>query len=246
MASEHWFRWHHGTVTDPKWRVVASRCVTPVTVGHVVAIWAAMVENASQASTRGQLEGWDDEDIAALFGFDLAQVIAIREAMQGKTLDGNCLSGWEKRQPKREDNSTERTREYRIRKRDESGNGNATSSVVTQCDARGEERREEKKEQEQEAAPSAKAPRAIGSRLPADWQPSPDELRWARDARPDLAVTAEVESFRDYWIAKPGKDGRKTDWTATWRNWIRRANAPRGHAVAEITTGASVAASRAL
>lgn len=85
-----------------------------------------------------------------------------------------------------------------------------------------------------------------GSRLPADWQPSPDELRWARDARPDLAVTAEVESFRDYWIAKPGKDGRKTDWTATWRNWIRRANAPRGHAVAEIITGASVAASRAL
>ena len=117
---------------------------------------------------------------------------------------------------------------------------------VTSALPREEKRREEKKEQEQEAPPSAKAPQAIGSRLPADWQPSPDELRWARDARPDLAVTAEVESFRDYWIAKPGKDGRKTDWTATWRNWIRRANAPRGHAVAEITTGASVAASRAL
>lgn len=28
MAAEHWFPWHHGCVTDPKWRVAASRSVT--------------------------------------------------------------------------------------------------------------------------------------------------------------------------------------------------------------------------
>ena len=67
------------------------------------------------------------------------------------------------------------------------------------------------------------SPRKRGSRLPAGWQPTPDELRWARDARPDLDVTVEIERFRDYWIAKPGKDGVKLDWTATWRNWIRNA-----------------------
>ena len=31
-----------------------------------------------------------------------------------------------------------------------------------------------------------------------------------------------VEGFRDYWIAQPGQKGVKTDWTATWRNWVRR------------------------
>jgi hypothetical protein len=156
MATEHWFRWHHGTVTDPKWRVVASRCVTNVTVGHVVSVWAAMVENASQATPRGHLQGWDDEDIAALFGYDVAQVTGIREAMQGKTLDGDDLASWEKRQPSREDSSAERTRGWRKRRSEEAKlqatnvtEGNAAKRGVTHSDARGEESREEKKEQEQ-------------------------------------------------------------------------------------------------
>lgn len=72
---------------------------------------------------------------------------------------------------------------------------------------------------------SAKPSRA--SRLPADWKPSPEDMRWAIDARPDIDANVEVESFRDYWVGKPGKDGTKADWSATWRNWIRRANAPR-------------------
>ena len=28
--------------------------------------------------------------------------------------------------------------------------------------------------------------------------------------------------FADHWRAKPGKDGAKLDWRATWRNWCRR------------------------
>ena len=129
MAAEHWFRWHHGSVTDPKWRVIASRCVTSVTVGHVVTVWAAMLENASQAAPRGTLSGWDDEDIAVLFGYEVAQVSAIREAMQGKVLDGDTILSWGKRQPGREDSSAGRTREYRERQR------HATRNDVTQCDA---------------------------------------------------------------------------------------------------------------
>lgn len=132
MAAEHWFRWHHGTVTDPKWRVVASRCVTNVTVGHVIAVWAAMMENASQASLRGTLDGWDDEDVAAGLGFSTEQVCGIREAMQGKTLDGNCLPAWEKRQPKREDSAAWRTKAWRERKR---AQGDAPNDCVTQRDA---------------------------------------------------------------------------------------------------------------
>lgn len=37
------------------------------------------------------------------------------------------------------------------------------------------------------------------------------------------AVRREAEKFRDFWLGKPGKDGTKLDWFATWRNWARRA-----------------------
>ena len=83
-----------------------------------------------------------------------------------------------------------------------------------------------------------------GHRLPADWQPTPEELRWAIDARPDIEANLEVERFRDYWIAQPGAKGVKLDWTATWRNWIRNARG-NGRPSASASTD-SVAASRPL
>ena len=78
-----------------------------------------------------------------------------------------------------------------------------------------------KQEQEQKKEQGARA-----TRLPQDWQPSPDELAWARNARPDVDPAAEAAKFRDYWHAKGGKDAAKADWSATWRNWIRNAHAP--------------------
>lgn len=41
--------------------------------------------------------------------------------------------------------------------------------------------------------------------------------------------TREHEKFMDYWRAAPGVKGRKVDWPATWRNWMRTAaeRAPR-------------------
>lgn len=62
-----------------------------------------------------------------------------------------------------------------------------------------------------------------GSRLPDGWQPSESLLVWAGTEFPDLDVRRETEKFRDYWVGKPGKDGVKQDWPATWRNWMRRA-----------------------
>ena len=68
-------------------------------------------------------------------------------------------------------------------------------------------------------------PTPKGSRLSADWE-LPDEWRqWAEiHFNSDRRIIAiEAEKFRDFWCAKPGKDGRKTDWLATWRNWCRNA-----------------------
>jgi len=59
-----------------------------------------------------------------------------------------------------------------------------------------------------------------GTRLPADWSPTEEDRKFA--ASLGVAVEREAASFADYWHAKPGADGRKTNWSATWRNWVRR------------------------
>lgn len=42
----------------------------------------------------------------------------------------------------------------------------------------------------------------------------------------DVDIELEHAKFLDYWHAKAGRDGIKTDWPATWRNWIRNARPP--------------------
>lgn len=59
-------------------------------------------------------------------------------------------------------------------------------------------------------------------RLSTEWTPSNGLIVWAiGQADGDAAwVEAEIETFRDYWVAT-GKP--MVDWAATFRNWIRRA-----------------------
>jgi len=60
-----------------------------------------------------------------------------------------------------------------------------------------------------------------GSRLPADWTLPDEWAEWAKQARPDLNPRETADRFADYWRGVPGAKGRKTDWPATWRNWVR-------------------------
>lgn len=53
------------------------------------------------------------------------------------------------------------------------------------------------------------------TQLPEDWK------AFCLKHRPDLHPQMVFELFSDHWRAKPGKDGSKLDWTATWRNWVR-------------------------
>jgi len=130
-----WFRWWHGTVDDPKFRTVARKA--GCSVADVIAVWACLLERASQSgaldpktgdadvtqgddehAARGSIAGFDAEDSDSLLGFDDGRTALILEAMIEKGLIvGDRLQGWEKRQPKREDSSAARTREYRDRKK---------------------------------------------------------------------------------------------------------------------------------
>ena len=62
---------------------------------------------------------------------------------------------------------------------------------------------------------------ARGTRLPLDWQPDETDLAFGESE--GVHVPNEIGKFRDYWVAQPGQKGVKVDWSATWRNWCRRA-----------------------
>jgi hypothetical protein len=78
-----------------------------------------------------------------------------------------------------------------------------------------------------------------GTRLPDGWVLT---RKWAMWALEDPAVNKaaqwteehlrlQADKFRDHWHAKSGKDARKNDWLATWRNWCRdpKAAMPAAH-----------------
>lgn len=113
-----WVRLWHDMPTDPKWRAIARKSGQPLPC--VIALFNLIMVNASgNAEARGALLNWDDEDAAAALDMDTEAVAAIMSAMEGKVIQGGRLTGWEKRQPKREDDSAKRVRDHRKRKAEE-------------------------------------------------------------------------------------------------------------------------------
>ena len=65
---------------------------------------------------------------------------------------------------------------------------------------------------------------AKGERLPEGWQLPRSWGQWAfEEGMPIEEIRRQADMFRDYWHGLPGARGRKADWQATWRNWIRKA-----------------------
>ena len=66
------------------------------------------------------------------------------------------------------------------------------------------------------------------SRISDDWFLSDDLILQAQKISKqfNLLISKEEleiigDGFKDYWLAKKGKDAEKMNWDATWRNWIR-------------------------
>lgn len=134
-----WVRLWHDMPTDPKWRVVARKSGQPLAA--VIAVFTMMLTSASgNAAKRGALNSWDNEDIAAALDMEPDAIKAIYDAMQGKVLDGDELTGWSRRQPKREDSGvSERVRKHRETKiaeteRDETQRNAPETETETETD----------------------------------------------------------------------------------------------------------------
>jgi hypothetical protein len=217
-----WLRWYHGTVKDPKWRVIAKNAGT--SIPNVIAIWAALLENASESEKRGVLSGWNPEDVAACFDVTVETVVTVCNAMQQKVLLHETLTGWEKRNPKRErtDNSTDRVRRFREKKRQ-----------VTPSNARKrlDKSREEKKNTGEEGSPLQHSSNiqntsvnqhgrqtARKSRAPAELAITPTMRLWAQENGITVDLDAETAAMLDH---HRGKGNLHDDWEATWRTWMR-------------------------
>jgi len=60
-----------------------------------------------------------------------------------------------------------------------------------------------------------------GHPLPDGWEPPAAVMTQLRERWPRIDLVDALEEFRDFWCAVPGARGRKTDWSATFRNRVR-------------------------
>lgn len=221
MAGMDWFRWHHGSVTDPKFQLVARKSGGSLT--DVLAIWAFLLEKASAATDRGCFGEVDAEALDVLFNFPstetrTANILRVLEE-RGLT-DGGRIARWEDRQPKREregDSSTSRVQAFRA-KQHQATQGNATK--------RHETPREEEKRVDEKDTPQT--PRGgLDGRFERFWEAYPrkqgkDGAKRAFEKRkPDEALLAtmlaavEAQKRTEQWTRD---GGQFIPFPATWIN----------------------------
>ena len=203
-----------------------------------LALWG----RAWQQSPPGSLP--DDERILAAFSGNPAKWRKLRDmAMRGfvkcsdgrwyhKTLCEDVLRAADKREKfkARTRAATEARRQRDGSKDDRNDQRNdgrnvidddATTSNVTSVQGQGQGQGQ--KERTPDGVPK-KAPDPRGSRLPDGFEVSAEMREWAvENGMTSGTISNETAKFVDYWKSKPGADGRKTDWNATWRNWMRKS-----------------------
>lgn len=145
-----WFRWHHGSVNDPKFGLVAKKA--GARVGDVIAVWALVLEQASANVERGMCGDLDTEATDFLLGADDGTTSRILGAMRGRGLiTDRRVTRWDERQPKRERVDTtaaDRKRAQRDRERDNAPTGDVETVTPSHAMSHQDTPREEKSREE--------------------------------------------------------------------------------------------------
>jgi len=204
-----WVRLWHDMPTDPKWRVIARKSGQPLAC--VVALYTLLMTTASAAEARGDISALPVEDAAAALDMDEDAVQAILDAMQERVIADGRLSGWERRQPKRErenDDSSQRVAKFRKAQKE----AGVTASVepdatieshVTPCNAT---KRLDKRREDKNITPLPPL-EGDASQIP-DWLPV-DEWRDFKAMRAKIRkpMTAKAEKLAIDELNKLRRDG---------------------------------------
>ena len=173
-----WLRLWHDMPTDPKFRTISKVSKQPLCA--VLAMYTFLLVDASNATERGRTHA-NDEDVASAIDLEINQVRVIREAMQGRVLDGNYLTGWEKRQPKREDNSSERSKTWR------------------------EEQKNRKETERNRTQPNAEKRPDTDTDTDTDIKPMSEP-----SVQTSVCSKNELPNFEQFWKAYPRDEKKKT------------------------------------
>jgi hypothetical protein len=131
--------------------------------------------------------------------------------------DGRYIShNWGRRQFK-SDVSNERVERHRKR------SSNAECNVTGNSDAHDNVTPPERTDTDTDTE-KKESKRRRATRLPENWGLGGLDLAYAiSKGLRLLEIETEAEKFKNYWTAKSGHTATKTDWSATWRNWILNA-----------------------
>jgi len=164
----------------------------------------------------------DDRVLARLAGVGLDEWAEIKATvLEFWTLDGRSKTWHQKRQKKERSFVASKStvqRDKALKRWNKTKNNDATA-MPERCPSDAPTptptvKKEEPKGSSQKAA----------SRLPDDWRLPPSWGEWAAsEGMDELTIRREAEKFADYWRGVAGAKGRKLDWLATWRNWVRKA-----------------------
>lgn len=156
------------------------------------------------------------------------------------------IVGWNDEWAKRPLTEAERKQRQRAKTETSPGESGHVTEVSGQesdsPECHGSEERRVEEIRVEESREHANRPRRKrpSTHIPESWAPTDSEAnRAAADAARARGVDlrSELEKFRDY--AK-GRDWRKVDWDATWRNWTRNARPVQGNG-ANSALGAALA-----
>lgn len=218
-----WLRLWHDMPNDPKWRTIARVSSQPISL--VQAMYVHLLVDASRNVTRGHVTV-TKEDIASALDVTDEQVEAVFLAMQGRVMDGDRLSGWEGRQPKREDagnpesgakSAAQRKRDQRerLRREAEEKESHGASRTVTPS----HDRLDTDKNKEHTHIAQTKFP------LHDAWEPDSKSFTAVLFRNGMAGQTFEADQlleFRSYWISRPDDLKTQAQWEHALAQQLKR------------------------
>lgn len=218
-----WLRLWHDMPTDPKFKTIARLSGEPITL--VISVYLHLLVDASRNVTRGHTNV-TPEDLASALDVTDAQIESVLKCMEGRLISNSVLSGWETRQPKREDVADDETgkksaaqRKAEQRAREKAARELAASESVSHGVTKGHTKSRKvtlDKDKDTDKEGVDKSTPRPSKKCPSSFV-VPEEVIEAITAEcPLVDIGAQTAIFRDHEFQKP-----KTDWVATWRNWMR-------------------------
>ncbi|WP_311221359.1 MULTISPECIES: hypothetical protein [unclassified Acidovorax] len=239
MANQ-WLRLWHDMPNDPKWRTIARHSKQPISL--VQATFIHLLVDASRNVTRGHADV-TAEDLASALDCEEEQIQAILDAMQGRVLHDMEISGWEKRQPRREDSSdvessaksaAERKRAQREREKTGAGEGLSRDVTATSRDVTLDKDKDKDKEEERGTSSSLRSEEGSAASATTPTPAKPNREKRAQRTLAVFLADCKAQSVKpvpdDHAIRRWAADAGITDemlqvaWLAFRERYVDDAN----------------------